>query len=84
MWPCRSQDEGAACRPGQHGARRFARRLRKAIADETEKWGKVIRAAEFNWSSAPRWIFHKSRSANPTSCMSHKGQALGVYEIAMR
>ena len=26
----RSQDEGAACRPGRHGARRLARRLRQA------------------------------------------------------
>ena len=41
--PRRSQDQGAACRSGRH------RRLRlspadfgKLIADETEKWGKVV------------------------------------------
>ena len=43
--PCRSDDQGAARRPGRHGAHRLARRFGKLIADETEKWGKVIRDA---------------------------------------
>ena len=44
--PCRSQDEGAACRPGRHVPMPMTPAdFGKLIADETEKWGKVIRAA---------------------------------------
>ena len=43
--PRRSQDEGADRRDGRHGAGGIARRVRKLIAEETDKWGKVIRAA---------------------------------------
>ena len=40
----RSQDQGAACRPGRHGACRLSPAdFGKLIADETEKWGKVIK-----------------------------------------
>ena len=41
----RSQDEGAACRPRWHSACGSPADFGKLIADETEKWGKVIRAA---------------------------------------
>ena len=43
--PRRSQNEGPACRPRWHGAAGLARRFGKLIAEETEKWGKAIRAA---------------------------------------
>ena len=41
----RSQDQGAACRPGRRSACRLARRFGKLIADETEKWAKVVKFA---------------------------------------
>ena len=43
--PCRSQDEGAACRPGRHGVPGSPADFGKLIADETEKWAKVIKFA---------------------------------------
>ena len=44
--PRRSQDEGAACRPGRHAdADGSPADFGKLIADETEKWGKVIKFA---------------------------------------
>ena len=43
--PCRSQDEGAACRLCGCADANDAADFGKLIADETEKWGKVIRAA---------------------------------------
>ena len=42
---CRSQDEGANCRPGSIVLPGSPADFAKFIADETEKWGKVIRAA---------------------------------------
>src|SRR5262245_26092822 len=44
----------------------------KLIADETEKWGKVIRAANIKAESAVivAPTFHKSRSANETADLS--------------
>ena len=42
---CRSQDEGAACRTRRHGASGSPAEFGKLIADETEKWGKVIKFA---------------------------------------
>ena len=44
-WSCRSQDQGTACRPGRHGDCGSPADFSKLIADETEKWAKVIRAA---------------------------------------
>jgi len=47
------------------------------IAAETEKWGKVIRAANINVrrsDPAVRRTFHKSRSAIPARLMSGLGQ----------
>jgi hypothetical protein len=41
--PRRSQAKGAACRPGRRTVCRLD--FGKLIADDTEKWGKVIRAA---------------------------------------
>ena len=41
-WPCRSQDHGAPCRPGWRLALSPAD-FGKLIADETEKWGKVVK-----------------------------------------
>jgi hypothetical protein len=35
---------GAVCRPRLRRARALARRLGELIAEETEKWGNVIRA----------------------------------------
>ena len=43
--PCRSQNQGAIADLGLTPLVWFARRFGKLIADETEKWGKVIRAA---------------------------------------
>ena len=46
--PRRPQDQGAACRPGRHGARRLARRLRKAHRRrnrEVGQGGEVLRHA---------------------------------------
>ena len=40
----RSQHEGAACRLGRHGALPMTSAdFGKFIADETEKWGKVVK-----------------------------------------
>jgi hypothetical protein len=41
----RPQREGATRGTRRHGAPWLARRLRQLIAEETEKWGKVIRTA---------------------------------------
>ena len=43
--PCRSQDQSAACRPRRHVLPGSPADFGKLIADETEKWGNVIRAA---------------------------------------
>ena len=41
--PRRSQDKGAVCRPRRHGACASPADFGKLIADETEKWGKVVK-----------------------------------------
>ena len=43
--PRRSQDQGAACRIGRHGVSGSPADFGKLIAEDTEKWGKVVRAA---------------------------------------
>jgi hypothetical protein len=43
--PGGSQDEGAVRRTGRRGGRRLVDDVAKLVSDETEKWGKVIRAA---------------------------------------
>ena len=42
---CRSQDQAALRRPRRHVARRLARRFGKFLADDTEKWAKVVKFA---------------------------------------
>ena len=62
--PRRSQDQGAACRPGRHGACRLARRLRQAHRRRNREMGQGDPGAPTSSRSDPAPTFHKSRYAN--------------------
>ena len=49
-WADRFQDQSTSYRPWRHAACRFTCRFCRLIAEETEKWGKVIRAANIRRS----------------------------------
>ena len=65
--PRRSQDEGAACRPGRHGACGLARRLRQAHRRRNREVGQGDPGSRHQGGVRPVvnvQTFHKFRSAN--------------------
>ena len=83
--PRRSQDQGAACRPGRHAACGSPADFGKLIAEETEKWAKVIQFGGHQAGvTATRATFHKSRSANLSLTVRFGSKAEGSERASVR